>query len=151
MTSERLIGVDVGASKIKGAVINVRSGRVIGEPLRKATPRWGTPDEVAAAISEVVSALSCDGLVGVALPCVVRDGIVRLAANLSPKWVKTDAVELLENKLGRPVVVLNDADAAGLAEARFGAAKYTRGTVLFLTFGFLFLYEPQPNMPLTNQ
>lgn len=135
MVRDRLIGVDVGGSRIKGAVVDLRSGKLLGGRERELTPKPATPRSVARLVAEIVGRLTCDGPVGVALPCVLRDGVARSAANIHRSWIGVDATELLTEALGRPVVVLNDADAAGLAEVEFGAARDQSGSVLMFTFG----------------
>lgn len=136
MALDRLVGVDVGGSRIKGAVVRPKTGTIEGEPVRRDTPLPATPSAMTECIVEIIEKLQCSGPVGVALPCVVRHGVVRAVANIHKSWVGVNAVELLTSALGgRPVTVLNDADAAGLAEAHFGQAHGRLGTVLVLTFG----------------
>lgn len=134
MDSSWTVGVDVGGSKIKGATVDLFNGRRFGRTQRD-TPSDSTPDRIADVVAEVVDGRGGSGPVGVTLPGVVKDGVVARAANLHESWTGRDAVELFESRLGRPVIVLNDADAAGLAEIRFGAAREEDGRVLMLTFG----------------
>ena len=137
MSLDRLIGIDVGASRIKGAVVRSRTGEVEGEPVEHDTPRPPTPELTADVVAKIVAGLDCPGPIGVGLPCVVRRGIVMKAANIDGSWEGQNAVDLLAAAVpdGRPITVLNDADAAGLAEAHFGEARGRDGTVLVLTFG----------------
>lgn len=136
VTRERLVGIDVGGSGVKGAIGEPGTGRLNVHQVRRETPSPSTPTAIAQTVAELVTGLDCPGPVGVTLPCVVQDGIARSAANIDPAWVGTDAVMLMGMALGgRPVVVVNDADAAGLAEAKHGAAAGHHGTVLVLTFG----------------
>jgi polyphosphate glucokinase len=136
MAVHGVVGVDVGASTIKGAIVDVDTGKLIGEREKEPTPKPASPAAVADVVATIVDRLGCSGSVGIALPCVVRGGVAESAANIDPTWIGTDAVELFESALdGRPVTILNDADAAGLAESRFGAARHTRGSVLMFTFG----------------
>jgi polyphosphate glucokinase len=132
------LGVDVGGSGIKGATVDLATGDLTQERLRIETPRPATPEAVAAVVAEVVSHFRGelgDGPIGVTIPGVVTGGVVRTAANIDPSWIGTDIDALLTQRLGRPVHVVNDADAAGVAEARFGAARDARGLVLVSTLG----------------
>lgn len=126
--------MDVGGSRIKGAMVDMSTGRRFRR-IERATPTESTPDEIAAVVAEVVEKCGGSGPVGVTLPGVLRGGTVVRAANLHNSWAGCAAINLLESTIGRPVVVLNDADAAGLAETRFGAARNEDGRVLMLTFG----------------
>lgn len=129
----RRIGIDVGGTGIKGAVVDLASGAQYPKDYR-ATPTPATPDAVAAAVGGMVDPWECGGRLGIALPFTVEDGIALTAGNISPEWIGRNAEELFAARLGRKVVVLNDTDAAGIAEARYGAADHP-GTVLVLTFG----------------
>jgi polyphosphate glucokinase len=135
------IGVDVGGSGVKAAVVDTAAGRLIGERHRVATPQPSTPEEVVRSIARLVSRIAklvrapADAPVGVGMPCVVIDGVTRTAANIDPAWVGFAAETALRRSLRRPVVVVNDADAAGLAEMRFGAGVGKDGTVIVLTLG----------------
>lgn len=117
-------------------MVDVDLGRLITDRLRVPTPTPSTPAAVAEVVAEVVGRFGWDGPVGVTLPCVIKDGRALTAANVDPAWRHTDARALLSAALGgREVAVLNDADAAGLAEVRFGAGRGELGVVLLLTFG----------------
>jgi len=130
------IGVDIGGSGVKGAPVDLDTAELTAERVRIETPQPSTPEAVAEAVAQVVSAFGdVEGTVGCTFPGIVQKGVIRLAANVDKAWVGTDADTLFENALGRPVVVLNDADAAGLAEVRYGAAKGRDGVVLVLTLG----------------
>lgn len=129
-------GVDVGGSGVKGAVVDLGTGRLVGERIKILTPQPSTPDAVARTVAEIVEKAGWTGPVGVTLPSVVTGGIARSAANIDASWIGTDARALFTDTLGgRKVSVLNDADAAGIAEDRFGAAKDADGVVILLTFG----------------
>ncbi len=129
-------GVDVGGTGIKAGLVDLVSGEVIGERLSTDTPQPATPDAVAATIRDMVSELGWAGSVGVALPSVIHEGVARIAHNIDSSWIGCDVVDLFDRHLpGRTVVMLNDADAAGIAEARFGAARDLSGLVILLTFG----------------
>ncbi|HEX6342812.1 polyphosphate--glucose phosphotransferase [Umezawaea sp.] len=134
----RGFGVDVGGSGIKGGLVDLEAGALDGERLRIATPQPSTPDAVADVVAEIVAKFEWTGPVGVTLPCVVKHGVALTAANVSKHWVDTDARALFAKRLGRSVedvVVLNDADAAGMAEMKYGAGVDRDGLVVLLTFG----------------
>ena len=132
--TERL-GVDIGGSGIKGAPVDVAKGALTAQRLRVPTPKPATPDAVIATVADLVRQFATTGPVGVTVPSAVQRGIVRTAANIDPSWIDVDAVGRLTETLGRPAVVLNDADAAGIAEMRFGAGRDQRGTVMIVTLG----------------
>ena len=129
------IGVDVGGSGIKGAPVDVVGGAFAADRVRIPTPQPATPAAVAATIAEVLGQLGGSGPTGITMPAVVRNGVVETAANIDPSWIGVDAADLFGTALGRPVAVLNDADAAGLAEEKFGAGKDNSGVIVLLTFG----------------
>jgi polyphosphate glucokinase len=129
------VGVDIGGSGVKGASVDLATGELAGERVRIETPAPSTPDAVAAVLAEVVAMVGGQGRLGCTFPGVVQAGVVRTAPNLDAAWIGTDAAGLFGEATHLPVAVLNDADAAGLAEARFGAAKGVHGVVLVLTFG----------------
>jgi polyphosphate glucokinase len=131
-----LIGVDIGGSGIKGAVVDSRRGDLKSDRIRVPTPQPSGPDAVVAAAAELIGALGPDaGPVGIGLPCPIVGGQAMWVANLDKSWVGVDAVAAFSQAVGRPCVVINDADAAGLAEMRFGAGKGVSGVVLMLTLG----------------
>ena len=129
------LGIDVGGSGVKGAVVDVGSGELVTERFRLATPQPSVPEAVATAISAVIAEHGWSGPFGCTLPSVVSHGIVRSAANIDPSWVDVDGRALLEEATGADVTLLNDADAAGIAEVRFGAGRNQDGVVLMITFG----------------
>jgi polyphosphate glucokinase len=135
------IGIDVGGSGIKAAVVDVESGRFRSERLRIATPNPSTPEAVIGAIGRIVKRLAkASGLgtatpVGVGLPGVTMDATLKSAANIDPAWIGFPVVERLRKATGRPVSIVNDADAAGIAEMRFGIGRDRPGVVIFLTLG----------------
>ncbi|MDQ3887378.1 MAG: ROK family protein [Actinomycetota bacterium] len=135
MTSPRGFGVDIGGSGIKGAPVNLWVGSLDDERLRIPTPHPATPEAVAEVVGTVVEHFGWTGPLGVTLPCVVKQGTAHTAANIDAAWIGTDAAALFHGRTGCPVVVLNDADAAGLAEMRFGAGRGCDGVVVLLTFG----------------
>jgi polyphosphate glucokinase len=138
MATTRGFGVDIGGSGIKGGLVDLEAGVLLGERLRLATPQPSTPDAVADVVAEVVDKFGWDGPVGVTLPCVLKQGSALTAANIDSKWVGTDAASLFAGRLGlRPadITMLNDADAAGMAEMRYGSGVGRGGVVVLLTFG----------------
>jgi polyphosphate glucokinase len=129
-------GIDVGGSGIKGARVDLQAGAFAADRVRIPTPQPATPEAVCDVIAEVLEQAGApDGPFGLTLPSVVLDGVVRTAANIDKGWIGTDVVALVEQRTGRRPVAVNDADAAGFAEARFGAARGVAGTVLVLTLG----------------
>ena len=130
-----VLGIDIGGSGVKGAPVDVEAGALVDERYRLETPRPATPDAVAAVLVEVAGHWDGREPMGVTFPGVVRHGVIGTAVNLHPEWVDVDAAALIAERTGRPVTVLNDADAAGVAEVAFGAARDVRGVVLLVTFG----------------
>jgi polyphosphate glucokinase len=138
MSHRVALGIDVGGSGIKGAPVDLETGELMAERLRIETPQPATPQAVAEVVGEVAQHFAKDlgdGAVGVTVPGVVTSGVVRSAANIDTSWIGTDADRLIGEHVGRSVHVVNDADAAGVAEARFGAARDQRGLVLVTTLG----------------
>jgi polyphosphate glucokinase len=135
--SKRAIGIDIGGTGIKGALVDVKSGQLLSERIRMETPTGGRPKDIANALKALISQLpKSDGLpVGICFPAVVKNGVTMSAANVSEEWINLDADRLFEKELKRTVHVLNDADAAGLAEAKYGAAKNVKGLVVMVTLG----------------
>ncbi len=135
------IGVDVGGSGIKAAAVDLDSGELIGLRHRVPTPQPSTPAAVVASIARMVKKIVAEvrieagAPVGVGFPAVVIDGVTRSAANVDPGWVGFDADRAMERVLKRPVHLVNDADAAGVAEMRFGVGVGERGTVFLITLG----------------
>jgi polyphosphate glucokinase len=133
----QIFGVDIGGSGIKGAPVDLDRGDLADERCKVPTPHPATPDAVADGVKEVVDHFGWAGPVGITFPGVVTGGAtIRTAANVDKGWIDVDARALLGERLGGlPVTVVNDADAAGVAEMRFGAGRDRRGTVVLLTFG----------------
>lgn len=130
-----LFGIDVGGSGIKGAMVDPVVGDLTTERYRIKTPQPATPGAVADTIAMIVDHFGWEGPIGAAIPAVVRRGIVSTAANIDKGWIGTDADHLIEEATGSPVRVLNDADAAGIAEMIYGAGAGEEGVVILLTFG----------------
>jgi polyphosphate glucokinase len=135
MGAMQIVGVDVGGSGIKGALVDTETGELVSERVRIATPQPASPARVAAAVAEVVSACPGDGPVGVGFPAALRHGVALTAANIDSSFIGIDLAGLFGEHCRRPVAVLNDADSAGLAEVTFGAARGRLGVVLVITVG----------------
>ncbi|HTX95909.1 MAG TPA: ROK family protein [Mycobacterium sp.] len=132
----RGFGIDVGGSGIKGGIVDMDTGMLIGERFKLLTPQPATPSAVAKTIAAVVNEFGWTGPLGVTYPGVVTHGLVHTAANVDRSWIGTNARDVISAELnGQPVTVLNDADAAGLAEERYGAGRNQSGLVVLLTFG----------------
>jgi polyphosphate glucokinase len=129
------IGIDVGGSSIKGGVVDIAAGRLEGELVSVATPRPAVPEAVIAAAATLVTRMPATDAVGLAFPSVVKNGRARTAAHVDPSWIDVDGAALASAALHRRAVFLNDADAAGLAEIRWGAGRGAKGVVIMLTFG----------------
>jgi polyphosphate glucokinase len=134
-SSSLAVGVDVGGSSIKCALIDLDTGAFASERFSTPTPAQGSTDALLAALESVFANIPGNHAVGLAFPSVIRGGIVRTAANLNKAWIGQPLAELAAKRLQRPVIAINDADAAGLAELRYGAARDVSGTVLLLTLG----------------
>ncbi len=128
-------GIDIGGSGIKGAPVDLATGQLAAERLRIPTPQPSTPEAVAEVAAEITAHFGWDGPVGCAFPAVVKAGRTMTAANVDDAWIDYPAAELLSSELSAPVTLLNDADAAGLAEMRFGAGEGIDGLVIMLTLG----------------
>ena len=130
-----VFGIDVGGSGIKGAPVDTASGELVTERLKIKTPHPATPEAIVETAVEVVRRSEWDGPIGCGFPAVVKDGVVQTAANIDKSAIGFDMLKALESELHTPVSVVNDADAAGLAEMRWGAGKDQDGVVLMLTLG----------------
>jgi polyphosphate glucokinase len=128
-------GLDIGGSGIKGAPVETESGVLLRERVRVPTPEAATPDEVVATAVEVVSRSGWEGPVGCGFPGVVKEGVIHTAANVAEEFIGFDLQTRLQKELGTPVRIVNDADAAGMAEMRWGAGRGVEGVVLMLTIG----------------
>lgn len=130
-----LLGIDIGGSGIKGALVDAETGELLTERYRLETPQPATPDAVAETVTAIVKHFDYSGTVGCTFPAIVKNGITLSAANVDKSWIGTDADALFTKATGLEVHLLNDADAAGRAEATFGAGKGQNGVVILLTFG----------------
>jgi polyphosphate glucokinase len=129
------LGIDIGGTGIKGAPVDLATGKLLTERKKIATPRPATPEAVTEVVREVAQSFGWTGPVGATFPGVVTSGTIRTAANVDKSWIGTDAASMFGKALDTDVVVLNDADAAGIAEMTFGAGVGVKGSVLMLTFG----------------
>jgi len=130
-------GIDIGATGIKGGLVDIESGRLISERIKFPTPNPSTPAAIAETISEICKALKLKKgtIVGCGFPAIVTHGITRTATNINKKWIDLNAQKYLSKRTGYNMVLLNDADAAGMAELSFGRLKDQSGTVILLTLG----------------
>lgn len=129
------LGIDIGGTGIKGALVDGEGGALLGERFRLNTPRPATPESVAESVAGIVEHFGWEGPVGAGFPAVVRQGQVCTAANIDDAWIGRDAEAMFREAAGCDFTVLNDADAAGMAEMRFGAGLGRSGVVLVLTIG----------------
>ncbi|RME60555.1 MAG: ROK family protein [Caldilineae bacterium] len=130
-----ILGIDIGGSGIKGALVNAETGELLTERRRIPTPDPSTPDAVAEVVAAIVKHFDWKGLVGCTFPAVIRNGVVYTAANVDKSWIGTDAKALFEKYTGCSVTIINDADAAGIAEMVFGAGRDAQGVVMMVTLG----------------
>jgi len=130
-----ILGIDIGGSGIKAAPVDVDTGALTAERVRIPTPQPSTPDAVGAAVAEAVKQFKWTGPIGCTFPAVIKNGVAYSAANVDKAWIGTNAEKLLKRKTHCPVLLINDADAAGIAEMTFGAGKDRAGVVFMLTFG----------------
>src|SRR6202007_1113285 len=129
------LGIDIGGTGIKGAPVDLTTGKLLADRKRIVTPQPATPDAVTEVVREVAQSLGWTGVVGATFTDVVSNGPIRSTANVDNAWLGVDAAKLFGKAIGDDIVVLNDADAAGLAEMKFGAGAGVNGSVLVLTFG----------------
>jgi polyphosphate glucokinase len=130
-----VLGVDIGGSGIKGTLVDVETGQFLADRYRIPTPDQAKPIDVAITVQELVKHFDYHGPVGCGFPAVVRKGVAFTAANIDQSWIGTDAGGLFSEHSGCPTFVINDADAAGIAEVKFGAGKDEQGVILVLTLG----------------
>jgi polyphosphate glucokinase len=136
--STHAIGIDIGGTGIKGAIVDLEAGELVTERFKVPTPEGGKPDDIVAAVVKMIDGMgsAADGLaVGICFPAVVIHGRTMSAANVSKKWIGLEAEQLFEKGLNRDITFVNDADAAGVAEVRYGAAKNQQGLVILTTLG----------------
>lgn len=131
----RRLGIDIGGSAIKAGIVDLDAGAIVVERLEVPTPQPATPQAIAGRIADLARRLNADGRIGITFPAVVRHGVVESAANVDGAWIGCDGETLFREATGRPIHLMNDADAAGIAEMRFGAGRGCGGTVIVVTFG----------------
>lgn len=130
-----ILGIDIGGSGIKGAPVDTQTGQLTKERYRIATPKPATPKKVVGVVQEIVEHFEWKDAIGCAFPARIKKGIARTAANVDKSWLGTNVESLIEERTKCPAVVINDADAAGVAEMAFGAGKNRKDIVMLLTFG----------------
>lgn len=133
-----VLGIDIGGTGVKGAPVDLTTGELTADRLRIKTPSPATPEAVGTVVAEIAQHFAGsigDSPIGIAIPAVCQHGVARSAANIDPSWVDTDVDLLLTERLGRPVHVVNDADAAGVAEVKYGVARDVPGLVILTTLG----------------
>lgn len=130
-----ILGIDIGGSGIKGAPVNIKKGEMVTERFRIDTPQPSKPSAVAEVVGQIAKHFDWHGPIGVTYPGIVQHGVAWSAANVDKEWIGTDGEALFNQATGCPVLLLNDADAAGIAEFEFGAGRGQDGVVLILTFG----------------
>jgi polyphosphate glucokinase len=135
MAIQAVLGIDIGGSGIKGAIVDVERGVFVGERFRLPTPQPAAPAPVGQVVAELARHFEWRGPIGCTFPAVIKAGVAYTAANVDAAWINTDIQALLVAQTGCPVIVLNDGDAAGLAEMAFGVARGHSGVVLLLTIG----------------
>jgi polyphosphate glucokinase len=135
MKLKKILGIDIGGSGVKGALVDTKNGKLVTERHRIPTPQPPTPEAVAEVIGKIVKHFKWKGPVGVGFPGVIQQGVARTAANLDDSWINQDLNALFSEATGCRVHVVNDADAAGMAEMKFGAGKGVKGTVILITVG----------------
>jgi polyphosphate glucokinase len=131
----QVLGIDVGGSGIKGAPVDTKTGKLTAERIRIKTPKGAAPQPVADVVAEIARSFKWHGPIGIGFPAPIKAGVTLMAANVSPQWVGTNADELFTKTTGCDCTLINDADAAGLAEMKFGAGKGQHGTVIMITLG----------------
>lgn len=138
-TTGSVLGIDIGGTGVKGAPVDLTTGEFTADRLKIKTPQPATPEAVGAVVEEIAAHFSdrasSDSPIGITIPAVCQHGVARSAANIDPSWVDTDVDLLFTERLGRPVHVVNDADAAGVAEVMYGVAQDVPGLVILTTLG----------------
>lgn len=130
-----ILGIDVGGSGIKGAPVDTETGEMLAERIRVKTPKKGEPEPIAEVVKQIAQSFNWNGPIGIGFPAPIKGGVTLMAANVSEKWVGTNADALFTKVTGCECTLINDADAAGLAEMAFGAGRGQPGTVIMITLG----------------
>ena len=132
---KEILGIDIGGTGIKGSIVDITTGKVVSERVRILTPKPATPEAVAEKVKELVDVFNWKGDIGCGFPAVVMNGIVKTASNIDKSWIGVDIEKLLSSYTQCNVSVVNDADAAGIAEIHFGDPSFKKGVVILLTIG----------------
>lgn len=135
MKLKKILGIDIGGSGVKGAIVDTKKGKLITERYRIPTPQPSTPEAVAEVIGKISMHFKWNGPIGAGFPGVIQQGVARTAANVDKSWIDKDLNKLFSKVTGCKVHVVNDADAAGMAEMKFGAGKGYKGTLMLITVG----------------
>jgi len=135
MANHIVLGVDIGGTGIKGALVNTKTGTLASERFRLETPQPATPKNVTATFKKVVEHFDYDGPIGCGFPAVMKNGVAFTASNIHKDWIGTDAASIFSKATGCKVSVLNDADVAGVAEIKFGVGEGVSGTIILITIG----------------
>jgi polyphosphate glucokinase len=131
----QILGIDIGGTGMKGAPVDLETGELLTERFRIPTPEYARPHDVADVMAEIVKHFDWKGPVGCTFPAIIKEGVAYSAANVDKSWIGTNGQELFERKCNCPVMLINDADAAGIAEMEFGAGRGHNGVVIMLTLG----------------
>ncbi|MFZ2098584.1 MAG: ROK family protein [Anaerolineales bacterium] len=131
----QILGIDVGGTGIKGAPVDTTIGKLMADRYRMLTPKGAKPEPMAKVVKDIAMQFNWHGKIGCGFPAVIRNGVAESAANINQKWIGTNVAQLFSEVTGCPVHVVNDADAAGLAEITFGAGKGVKGVVMMITIG----------------
>ncbi len=131
----QILGIDIGGSGIKGAPVDIENGTLTAERHRIPTPQPSLPEDVGDVVAEIVQHFEWKGPIGCTFPAIIKEGVAFSAANVDPSWIGANGQELISNKTGCPTILVNDADAAGIAEMEFGAGRGEKGLVILLTLG----------------
>lgn len=133
---DKVLGIDVGATGTKGGIVDLKTGTLIGERHKLETPKGGLPTDMVAAIKELIEFFEWSGKpIGIGFPSAIRNNIVLTASNIDKSWIGLNIFDLIKKETGCPCVVVNDADAAGLAEVKYGNGNEVKGTLILLTLG----------------
>lgn len=131
----QILGIDIGGSGIKGAPVDIKKGSFTAERHRIPTPQPSLPNDVGDVVAEIARHFEWKGPIGCTFPAIIKDGVAYSAANVDPSWIGTNGQQLIAEKTGCPTILVNDADAAGIAEMEFGAGRGEKGLVILLTLG----------------
>lgn len=132
---ENILGVDIGGTGMKGAIVSIRTGALLTERYRLATPQPATPEAMAEAFAELIHQFEYEGPIGIGFPAIIKGGIAMTASNIDRDWIGKHVAELLAGNFAHPAYVLNDADAAGIAEMQFGEGRGRQGLTMMITIG----------------